>query len=186
MIPDIDKRIARKLASIRLAFRGVINIVKAAGQVQLIQAAAMSGEKLQDAEYFQHYGFTSNPPAGSMAIVLPIGGKSAHAIVIATEHGASRIKNLASGETAIYTLNGDKIIIHLDGTIEVDASTKVQITSPLVNMSGNLTVTGSIVANGDISDHSTNSMAGMRNTYNTHTHNDPQGGTVAAPNQAMT
>lgn len=185
MIPDIDKRIARKLASIRLAFRGVIGLVKAAGQVQLVQAAATRGEKIQDAEYFQHYGFTSNPPAGTMAILLPIGGKTAHSIVVATEHAAFRLKNLATGETAIYTQNGDKIIIHLDGTIEVDASTKVNITSPLVAMSGNLTVAGNIVAAGDISDHNNKSMASMRGTYNTHTHNDPQGGAVSAPNQAM-
>lgn len=185
MIADIDKRIARKLAGIRMAFRGVITLVKAAGNVQLVQLNGLDGEKLQDNEYFQHYGFTSNPPVGSMGIVLPLGGKTAHGIVIATEHASYRLKGLASGETAIYTKNGDKIVIKLDGTIEVVASTKVQITSPLVTMSGNLNVAGNIVAQGDISDHNNKSMAGMRTTYNGHTHNDPQGGSVAAPNQAM-
>lgn len=29
---------------------------------------------MQDVELFQHYGYTSNPPQGSMAVVLPIGG----------------------------------------------------------------------------------------------------------------
>jgi phage gp45-like len=77
------------------------------------------------------------------------------------------------------------VVIHADGTIEVVASTKVQISSPLVNMSGSLTVQGNIVAQGDISDHGNKAMAGMRGTYNGHTHTDPQGGTVPAPNQAM-
>ena len=86
---------------------------------------------------------------------------------------------------AIFTNHGDKVVIHADGTIEVVASTKVQISSPLVSMSGNLTVQGNIVAQGDISDHGNKAMAGMRGTYNGHTHTDPQGGTVPAPNQAM-
>lgn len=185
MLADIDKRIRRHLAGIRLAFRGVITLVNAAGNVQLIQADALSGERLQDAELFQHYGFTSNPPPGTMAIVLPIGGKTAHGIIIATEHGAFRLKGLQSGETAIYTKNNDKVVIHIDGTIEVVAATKVQITSPLVTMSGNLNVTGNIVAHGDISDHDTKSMLGMRNVYNTHTHTDPQGGSVSVPTASM-
>ena len=46
-------------------------------------------------------------------------------------------------------------------------------------------VQGNIVAQGDISDHGNKAMAGMRGTYNGHTHTDPQGGTVPAPNQAM-
>lgn len=185
MIAQIDKRINRALGAIRLAFRGVVSHVNTAPAIMLVQADGLNGEQLQAAEYFQHYGFTSNPPAGAMMVVLPIGGKTAHGIVVATEHAAFRIKGLQSGETAIYNNNGDKIVIHIDGTIEVVASSKVQITSPLVTMSGNLNVTGNIVANGDISDHTNKSMAGMRTTYNGHTHNDPQGGAVGVPNQGM-
>lgn len=111
MIEQIDKRIARALGSIRKAFRGVVTLVKTSGNVQLMQVKGMAGETLQDAEYFQHWGLATNPPAGSMAIVLPIGGKTAHGIIIATEHGTYRLKNLKSGEVALYDDQGQ--VIHL-------------------------------------------------------------------------
>lgn len=192
MIADIDKRIRRALSGIRLPFRGRINKVNSAGPVQLVQLSGLSGETLQDNEYFQHYGLTSNPPADSMGIVLPIGGKTAHGIIIATEHGLYRLKSLKSGEVALYSDEGDHVILKRGRVMEVvtqilniTATTVVNITTPTVNMSGNLNVTGNIIAHGDISDHDNKSMAGMRTTYNGHTHNDPQGGAVSAPNQGM-
>lgn len=116
-IKVIDERISRKLAGIRQAFRGVITLVKAAGEIQLVQLDGLSGEKLQDAEQFQQYGCTSNPPPGSMAIVLPIGGKTAHGIIIATEHGSYRLKSLAPGEVALYDDQGQKIHITRAGIV---------------------------------------------------------------------
>lgn len=141
-IKVIDERISRKLAGIRLAFRGVVTLVKAAGAVQLVQLDGLSGEQLQDAEAFQHYGCTSNAPAGSMAIVLPLGGKTAHGIVIATEHGTFRLKNLASGEVALYDDQGQKIHITRNGIV-VDGGGK----PVTVHNVSDLTVTNSGVVN---------------------------------------
>jgi hypothetical protein len=67
----------------------------------------------------------------------------------------------------------------------VVSAVAVDITSPLVTMSGNLNVDGDIVAQGDISDHGDKSMANMRSTYNGHTHSDPQGGSVGTPGAQM-
>lgn len=185
MIKQIDQRIRRYLSGIRLAFRGVITLVKSAGAVQFVQLDGVSGEQLQNNELFQQFGYTSNPPAGTMAIVLPIGGKTAHGIIIATEHGTYRLKNLASGETAIYNQWGDYVALKADRRMEVVSSVAVDIASPTVNMSGDLNVAGDIVAQGDISDHNNKSMLGMRNTYNGHTHSDPQGGSVGTPTGQM-
>jgi phage baseplate assembly protein V len=188
MIKQLDARIRRHLSGIRLAFRGVVTLVKAAGAVQLVQLDGLSGEKLQDAELFQQFGFTSNLPAGTMAIVLPIGGKTAHGIIIATEHGTYRLKNLASGETAIYNQWGDYVALKADRRMEIVSSVAVDITTPEVNMSGSLNVAGDIVAQGDITDSASTvpkTMAGMRSTYNDHTHTDPQGGSVGTPGAQM-
>lgn len=185
MIKQIDNRIRRHLSGIRLAFRGVITLVKAAGAVQFVQLDGVAGEQLQNNELFQQFGYTSNPPAGTMAIVLPIGGKTAHGIIIATEHGTYRLKNLASGEVAIYNQWGDYVALKADRRMQVVSSLAVDITTPTVNMSGDLNVAGDIVAQGDISDHSNKSMLGMRTTYNGHTHSDPQGGSVSAPGAQM-
>lgn len=156
MIAEIDARIKRYANTIRQAFRGVLTLVKAAGNVQLVQVDGLAGEQLQDNELFQHYGYTSNPPPGTMAIVLPIGGKTAHGIIIATEHGNYRLKDLASGEVAIYSDEGDSVILKRGRLIEVttetlrintqvmevNASTRIDFNTPMVNTDQALNVTG--------------------------------------------
>jgi uncharacterized protein involved in type VI secretion and phage assembly len=90
----------------------------------------------------------------------------------------------SDGAGATVRLNGD-------GTI-TSAATKWDHTGP-VNITGDVTITGNekvngnIVASQDISDHNTKSMAGMRTTFNSHTHpeNGTGGGTTSAPNQNM-
>lgn len=134
MIKDIDKRINRAMASVRQAFRGAMSMVNTAPNVALVQVSGMAGETVQDNELFQHFGFSSNPPAGSAVIVLPLGGKTSQAVIIASEHGQYRLKNLAAGEVVIYNKQGDKVYIKQDGTIEVTASSTVLVNSPVVDV----------------------------------------------------
>lgn len=143
----IDERIRRHLAGLRLAFRGVVTLVKAAGKVQLVQLDGLSGERLQDTELFQQYGYTSNPPAGTMCVVLPLGGKTGHGIVIATEHGTYRLKNLQSGEVALYSDEGDSVILKRGRVMKVTTQTlTVDCATATVNCTGKAT----IKANGGI------------------------------------
>lgn len=164
MIREIEERIARRRAGIRLAFRGVVGMVKADGPVQMVQGDALAGETGRDEELFQHYGYTSNPPAGTMKVVLPIGGKTSHGIIVATENGRYRIKGLKSGEVAIYTDEGDSIVLKrgrlIDVTteifrlnaqvMEVNASEKIDFNTPMVTASDQLTVEKNITGNGSI------------------------------------
>ena len=137
MIKIIDARIKRYLSGIRLTFRGVITLVKAAGAVQLVQLDGLSGERLQDTELFQQYGYTSNPPVGTMCVVLPVGGKTAHGIIIATEHGTYRLKNLKSGESALYSDEGDSVILKRGRIMEVTTQTlTVNCVTATVNATG--------------------------------------------------
>lgn len=155
MIKEIDARIKRSLGKIRLAFRGVISLVNAAGSIQLMQGEGLAGEQLQDNELFQHYGYTSHPPAGTMCVVLPIGGQTAHGIIVATEHGSYRLQGLESGEVAVYTDEGDSIVLkrgHLievtTQTLRIDASSEVEIYSPVLTISGDISTSGTITNNG--------------------------------------
>ena len=193
MINEIDNRISRALGKIRLAFRGVINLVNAAGAVQFVQMDGLSGEQLQDNELFQHYGHTSNPPPGTMAIVLPIGGKTAHGIIIATEHSSYRKKGLESGESAIYDDLGQYVHLTRDGivicgsglpiiiqdapTVTIKADTNVRLETPLLEVTGEVR---------DKCDSTGKTMDNMRSSYNDHTHheNDAHGET-ATPTQQV-
>lgn len=155
MWDKVDGRIRNALSKIRLAFRGVLTMTASGGNVQLVQANGVAGEVLQDNELFQQYGFTSNPLPGTMAIVLPIGGKTAHGIVIATEHGQYRLKSLAPGEVALYTDEGDSValkrgrIVNITTqTLNINASEAVNINTPQINASEQVNVAGTLAANG--------------------------------------
>lgn len=151
MIDPIRRQIDRALGGIRTAFRAVITLVESGAGVQLAQGEGLAGEPVQAAEVFQHYGLTSNPPAGSMAVVLPLGGKTSHGIVIATEHGSYRLQGLQSGEVALYSDEGDSVVLRrgrvmelTTETLRITAPTGVEITTEM------LTVTGRIVGQGGL------------------------------------
>lgn len=108
------------LNGVRLAFRGVLNLVKSADNIQKTQVSGFADETLQDVELMQHFGFTSVPPAGTQSVIIPIGGQTSHGIVIATENGAFRVKNLQNGEVAIYDQSGSTVVLKQGRLIEVD------------------------------------------------------------------
>ncbi len=116
----IDARIARALGKVRRAFRAVLTALDSKPGVQLAQADGLQGETLQAAELFQHFGFTSAPPAGTQCVVLPLGGKTAHSVIVATEAGAYRVEGLKSGEVAVYNQSGAKIVLKEGKVVEIE------------------------------------------------------------------
>ncbi|UTH76018.1 phage baseplate assembly protein V [Chromobacterium sp. IIBBL 290-4] len=168
---EVDQRIRRALGNVRQGFRAALTHVDSGGGVQLAQADALAGERLQDAELFQHYGYTSNPPPGSMAMVLPLGGRSSHSVVIATEHGSYRLQSLQPGEVALYSDEGSKIVLKRGKIIEVscdtfhlscknaqldceglqvNASKQAAFTTPTLQTSQQLVAQGQISGNGGL------------------------------------
>ncbi|HGI5913122.1 TPA: phage baseplate assembly protein V [Yersinia enterocolitica] len=159
---SVDGRINTALNRIRKAFRAVLTRVNSGGQIQTVQARALAGEQLQDNELFQHYGFTSNPLPGTMAVILPLGGATSHGIVIATEHGSYRLKGLKSGEVALYTDEGAKIVLKRGRIIDVECDTyrvtcknyevnaeeKAYFNTPMVTASQQVTAEAKITGNG--------------------------------------
>ena len=115
----IKDAIARALAAVRLPFRAVLGGLNGKPGVQLAQGDALNGEKLEASEVFQQFGFTSGVPAGSELIVLPLGGKTAHSVIIATENGAYRVQ-VGGGEVCVYNQWGAKITLKKEKIIEVD------------------------------------------------------------------
>lgn len=143
------------LGAVRQAFRGKLNLVNSADNIQKVQVSGLADETLQDVELMQQFGLTSVPPAGTQVVVLPMGGETTHSIVIATENGSFRVKNLKSGETAVYDESGSTIILKQGRLIEIDcdilkitATTKVEISSPVVETDRVFTAQGQINGNG--------------------------------------
>ncbi len=119
----MDAKIARALSRVRLGFRAVLTALDSSPDVQLLQADGLAGEQLQASEVFQHFGFTSAPPEGSQCIVLPLGGKTAHSVIVATEHGSYRVQALKSGEVCVYNQSGAKITLKEQRVVEIEADT---------------------------------------------------------------
>lgn len=148
--------------------RCVLSALRDDGAGQVADVTVLAGEDLVDLERIAEYGFSSAPLPGAEGVVLFVGGQRDHGLIVATKDRRTRIKNLAAGEVAIYSHNGDSVVLRNGNVIEVttqtlriNASTKVEITSPemvvtastrvtfttpLVQTSANLTVGGILSA----------------------------------------
>jgi phage baseplate assembly protein V len=117
--------------------RAVLNRVNDVKKMQTVQLTALEGETRADVERVHEYGFTSVPLEGAEAVAVFPGGFREQGLVIATDDRRYRLTGLTAGEVAIYTDQGDKVVIERGGTIRVTASTKVVIAAPLVELAGN-------------------------------------------------
>lgn len=148
--------------SFRSAFRGVINLVNSADGIQKVQVSGLADETIVDVEFMQQFGLTSVPPAGTQVVVIPMGGATTHSVVVATENGSFRVKNLKGGEVAVYDQSGSSIVLHNGKLIEVEcdrfvlnckeysinATSSAKFDTPLLETSQVMTAQGQINGNG--------------------------------------
>ncbi len=149
MLTAIKTRIANMVT------RAVVKLVDDAKKFQELQVDMLNGETRDEVERVQNYGFTSVPLAGAEAVAVCVGGRRDHSIVIACDDRRYRLKGLTNGEVAIYTDEGDKIVMKRGGTIELTASTKVHLVTPLVECSTDLKVLGKLDVTGNIGSEAT-------------------------------
>lgn len=88
---------------------------------QLLGYEGIEGERetFDDVEVFQGVGFGSRPAAGGTpeVIVLNIGGRAGHPVVVATRDESTRV-SLEADETAIWN-SKSLVLIKADGTVEI-------------------------------------------------------------------
>lgn len=84
----------------------------------------------------------------------------------------------SDGTVIEYDRTTHKLTADIKGSAEIKATGNISIT-------GDVVVTGNITATGNVADQGgAKTMAGMRSTFNTHTHNET-GTVTSAPSQAM-
>ena len=123
--------------------RCLITLMDDSKGFQICQAEVLADEVRDGMERYQNYGFSSVPLKGAEGVILFPGGDRSHGIVIVVEDPINRPTGLASGEVVIYTDEGDeirlkrgKIMEITTNTLRINAATKVEINSPLVEVNG--------------------------------------------------
>lgn len=152
----IDERIRRALRALRLPYRARLSALNGEPGLQLAQGEALAGEQAQAVEVLQQFGFSSGIPADSQLIVLPLAGRSSASVVIATEHGAYRLK-VGPGEVRMYSQEGAYVHIKAGRVVDIDcddlrikaknsavieAGQGIVLDTPLTTVTGNMTATG--------------------------------------------
>lgn len=166
--------------------RAVVNLVTDSLKLQGVQITMLDGQTADDVEHFQHYGYTSVPKPGAEGIALQVGGSAGHVLVICIDDRRYRLVGLAEGEVALYDDLGHRVHLTRTGIVIHGAGHPVTLT----NLT-KLRVEAEIEATGQIKDLCDSAggrtMAQMRATYGTHTHNENNapGGPTNAPNQAV-
>lgn len=137
MIDAINRLMAPLRSRVaNMVSRAVVNLANDSAKLQLLQLGLLDGETRDKVERFQQYGFTSVPLEGAEAVVMFVGGRRDHGLVVAVDDRRYRMKGLANGEVAIYTDEGDHVHIKRGGTIEVKAATEVIVDSPMTKIGG--------------------------------------------------
>lgn len=192
---DIQSQLTKAIAPIvgrvrNMVARAVLSAVNDAAGIQMVKLSLLSKETKDGAERFQNYGFTSVPMPGAEGVALFVGGLRSHAVVVAMDDRRYRIKGLQAGEVAIYTDEGDSIVLKRGRLIEVttdtlvvNATTKATFVTPLLECTGDIEAVGEIK---DKRDAGGRTMSEMRDVYNSHTHpENDSGGPTDPPNQGM-
>lgn len=130
--------------------RSVLLLVNDSLKLQGLQISLLADEVRDNVERFQNYGFTSHPHPGAEAIAASVAGSRDHVVVLAVDDRRYRLRNLQQGEVAMYTDEGDKVVLKRGGVIEVTAATKVRLITPLLECTGDVTVAGTLTATVDV------------------------------------
>ncbi|OTP79496.1 phage baseplate assembly protein V [Caballeronia sordidicola] len=174
MVENIG-RLARRI--LLMLARGTITLVDDSKTVQSVQVRVNALELIPDVPRFAEYGYTSNPPAGTQAVLGAKNGDRNDVIVIATSNATYRLTGLATGEMAIHDDKGQSVYLSAGGIIikggglpiTLTDTPKIRAETPL------LECTGDIVDNCDTTGRS---MAADRVIYDGHDHDvrNVQGG----------
>lgn len=190
-----------KQAISNLAARAVVVGLDTAKKCQSAGLMLIGGDKKENVEYIEPYGFTSTAQSGAEAVVLFPSGDRSHGVVIAVADRRYRLKGLKAGEVALYTDEGDSIVLKrgkiteiTTGELVVNASSKISLNAPELEVNAptkttfttpDLSASGNVSAAGEMSD-GVGTMSAIRVTYNGHTHKgNGAGNDTGGPSAAM-
>jgi phage baseplate assembly protein V len=131
--------------------RASVKAVNDQGSQQLVNLAGLAGDQPVDVPTVALFGFSSNPPAGGVGLIVCPGGRSDRALFLGGESAKYRPKNQPVGGTTLYDAFGQAISL-VQNNIRIVGTGAVTITAPSgCTINGNVTVQGNVAASGVIS-----------------------------------
>ncbi|EJL1205072.1 phage baseplate assembly protein V, partial [Salmonella enterica] len=97
--------------------RAVITAIDTVRKCQTAGLKLIAGEKKENVEHLEPYGFTSAAQNGAEAVVLFPGGDRSHGVAVVVADRRFRLKGLARGEVAIYDDQGQSVILTRAGIV---------------------------------------------------------------------
>lgn len=162
-----------------MAARAVVRLVNDREARQRLQLEILADELQDDVERAQDYGFTSHPLPGCDAFLLCSGGSREQAVAVAVDDRRHRPRDLAAGEVALYTDEGDRVVLRRGRVVEVTAGARVRVDAPEAEFTGNVRIAGTLAVEGDTTFSGAVSASGKR-IDGTHTHGGVQPGSGAS------
>ena len=131
--------------TLNMIARGVLEKTDDTSGVQVLGLSILEGERKDNVERFQNYGFTSSPTGEAEAIVVFPGGDRSAGVVVALDERGTRMTGLNPGEVAIYTNEGDSIVLGVTNEITITtrrlvitATEAVRMETPLLEVTGDV------------------------------------------------
>jgi phage gp45-like len=168
---DLNKLLgpmARRLGN--MVARGKVLAANSLGKLQILQLGLLAGETKDRVEHLEPFGFTAKPLSGAEHVTLFLDGDRSHGVTIVVADRRYRLQGLQDGEVALYNAHGHKVVLGAD-YMELVHDTEIRLSTPLVKVSQNMHVAGTVTAD-------VNVMGGGKSlAAHTHPNGTPNTGT---------
>lgn len=132
------------------------------------------------------------PEAGEQVVLLAPSGEIAQGIVILggayktdfpapSSNPKKRLIKFPDGSIVEYDFESHELTVTSTGKINLTAATEINLTAPLINITGSIQLEGDGQWSGDIT-HTGGNLSSHGKVLHTHTHPDPDGGNTGPPN----
>ena len=148
--------------------RGKIAACALSGR-SLAQVTGLAGEVKASVEVLHPYGWFANLPAGADVVLLQVMGTRDHLVALGGDALGQNVAS-AAGEFGAKHSSGTFFHFTSDGRLTMQDASGAQV---VLNNNGQVIVKGSLLVSGDVTDNyltQSETVAGARGIYNSHTH----------------
>lgn len=160
--------------------RCVITLTDGEREILTAQVKGLDGEVLGAVQYYQHWGFTSRPLAGSSGILGTLFGSRRQSVLLGTADARYRPKDLQPGESCLFDDRGQRIYLRRD-RIEVISPFAVIVDTPTTRFTGDVQVDGVLHADGQITSDAGMNVGDIELTAHHHVNVQNGPGTSGGP-----